>query len=211
MRAATSRTLTDWQKSYYRTNVSRCMLPFPLVPQCGCVEAYAAVWLYVEAVCEEHFTILHPMAEQIFGHFLRSLITTSYHHLLTAHHRSSLAAHSSLLMLPHPCSFDLLSPLSAHRSVLSAHKAQHSPITAQTTHHLTLTTRFQRVVLEQLPLVEQMSLFSRSTVLIAVHGQAMAWVMFLGKGDERGPSRAAAGKGGGTSAAPPNLAGRRSM
>lgn len=45
-----------------------------------------------------------------------------------------------------------------------------------------LATRVRRVVLEALPLAEQMQLVARSGALLAVHGQAMAWVLFLPSG-----------------------------
>ena len=41
------------------------------------------------------------------------------------------------------------------------------------------TARVQRVVLEELPFAEQMSLVASSAGLIAVHGQALAWMLFL--------------------------------
>jgi len=45
--------------------------------------------------------------------------------------------------------------------------------------------RVQRVVLETMPLAEQMVLFSRSLGLVTVHGQAMTWVLFLGSHSSR--------------------------
>ena len=48
--------------------------------------------------------------------------------------------------------------------------------------HTALAPRLQRVVLERLSLSSQMSLLASSSALLAVHGQAMAWVLFLPSG-----------------------------
>ena len=48
-----------------------------------------------------------------------------------------------------------------------------------------LSTHVSRVVLERMSLSEQMRLLSASTSLLAVHGQAMAWVLFLPSGQRK--------------------------
>lgn len=45
-----------------------------------------------------------------------------------------------------------------------------------------LSVALRRVVLESLPLAQQMRLVSTSRGILAVHGQAMAWVLFLPSG-----------------------------
>ena len=62
-------------------------------------------------------------------------------------------------------------------------------------HTLLANPRVRRIALEGIPLADQMVLFSRARVLVAVHGQAMTWVLFLGPllGPAPTPLRDAAG------------------
>lgn len=48
-----------------------------------------------------------------------------------------------------------------------------------------LASRIRRVELERMALSEQMHLFAGASALLAVHGQAMAWVLFLPSGERR--------------------------